>query len=151
MSSLEISNTGIPFLDSLLGGGYLSNSIVVVSYQPGVKIRQFSFRLGLKKFEEKMHIILVTFSYPIEQSLNLVKFSLTNPKLNKKIKETLQIGSLSVIDCFSITEGEEDSKIGSIHHVSNPFNIDELLSVMASARERIPKDKQAYWIFYDLT
>nr|MDO8080940.1 hypothetical protein [Candidatus Freyarchaeota archaeon] len=151
MSDIEISNIGIPFLDSMLGGGFLSNSIVVISYQPGTKIRQFGVQMGLKKYEEKLHTIIVTFHYSIKEFIDWVKVSLTNPELYKKIMGTRPIGSLSVIDCFSIAEGDEDSKIGDVHNVSNPFNVDNLLSVMAKVRENIPKDTRVYWVFYDLT
>jgi KaiC/GvpD/RAD55 family RecA-like ATPase len=151
MGSLKVSTMGIPLLDSLLGGGFLSNSIVVVSFQPGVKMRQFGLHLGLKKFEEKLHPITVTFRYSIRESIDVVKFSLTNPELNKKINEIHPVSRFTVIDCFNITGSEEDSKIGNIYHVSNPFNVEELLSAMANARRSIPEDEQVYWIFYDLT
>lgn len=151
MSSLRISRTGIPLLDSMLGGGYLSNSIVVVSYQPGVKTRHFGFHLGLNKYKEDLHIIVATFHYSIEEIMDWVNGSMTNPELYKKVKEILPIGKISVIDGFSMSESKVDSNIFDVHYVSNPFNVDSLLSVMSEVRENIPEGKHACWIFYGLT
>ncbi len=151
MDELKISNTGIPSLDSLLGGGFLSNSIIVISHQPGTKFRQFGFEIGFKKFEERICMIDVTFHYSLQEVTDWFKIYIKNPELNKKIMETLPTFNFNIIDCFSISDSEEDSKIGNIYHVSNPFNVDNLLSVMAKVRERVPRDKQVNWVFYDLT
>ncbi len=35
--------------------------------------------------------------------------------------------------------------------VSNPFNVENLLSVMARVRESVPGDRKGYWYFRDLT
>ncbi len=60
MSELKITNSGINFLDNLLGDGFLSNSIIVISHQPGSKIRHLGLQIGLNKFNEKFHLINVT-------------------------------------------------------------------------------------------
>ncbi len=151
MGDLEVTSTGVPFLDSLLGGGFLSNSIIVISHQPGSKIRHLGLQIGLNKFEEKFHLINVTFHYSLHEVTDWVKVYTTNPELYKKVKETSPINGVSTIDCFNISESEEDSKIGNVYYVSNPFNIDNLLSVMAKVRESIPKDQPVYWVFYHLT
>ncbi len=53
MEDLRISNTGIPFLDSLLSGGFLSNSIIVISHQPGAKLLEFNHLLLFNNSTDK--------------------------------------------------------------------------------------------------
>ncbi len=150
MRDLTITSTGVPFLDSLLGGGYLSNSIIVISHQTAVNIWELVPRILLNNFDPSFHLIMVTFHLSLQEYLDLAKYSIFTPKILKDITENL-ITSLSVIDCFSTSYGEEDSKKGIVHYVSNPFNVDNLLYVMSNVRESVPRDKRVYWIFYNLT
>lgn len=151
MSELKITNLGIPFIDSLLGGGFLSNSIIVISHQPGSKIRHLGLQIGLNKFNEKLHLINVTFHYSLREVTDWLKVYTTNQEVYKRVREIRPISGVSTIDCFNISEVEEDSQIGNVYYVSNPFNIDNLLSVMAKVRESIPEDQPVYWVFYHLT
>jgi KaiC/GvpD/RAD55 family RecA-like ATPase len=151
MSDLEITNTRIPLLDSLLGGGFLSNSIIVVSNQPGSKMRRLGFRLVINGFKEKFHLINVTFHYPLQETINWVKVSMTKPELYKKFVELGSVANMTLIDCFNISNPEKAQERDNVFYVSNPFNVDELLSVMAQVRESIPEEKKVYWFFHNLT
>ncbi|MEX2724857.1 MAG: hypothetical protein Q6367_013280 [Candidatus Freyarchaeota archaeon] len=152
MSELKITNLGIPFLDNLLGGGFLSNSIIVISHQPGSKIRHLGLQIGLNKFNEKFHLINVTFHYSVYEVTRWLKFYTRNPEISKKVEENGIIdSSVTTIDCFNLPEKAEVHKLGNVYYVSNPFNIDNLLTVMAEARENVPEDKPVYWVFYHLT
>lgn len=151
MDRLETTNTGIPFLDSLLGGGFLSNSIIVISHQPGAKMRRLGFRLILNRFNEKVHLINVTFHYSLQEVTDWVKASMTKPELHRKVSEIGSAVNMSVIDCFNISDSEQAQKKSNVCYVSNPFNVDELLSEMAQVRESVPEDKRVYWYFHNLT
>jgi KaiC/GvpD/RAD55 family RecA-like ATPase len=156
MSELKITNLGINFLDNLLGGGFLSNSIIVISHQPGSKIRHLGLQIGLNKFNEKFHLINVTFHYSLYEVTQWLKFYTRNHEISKKVEETNIIDkSVTTIDCFNLPEEaeahNEAHKIGNVYYVSNPFNIDNLLTVMAEARERVPEGQPVYWVFYHLT
>lgn len=150
MNNLEITSTGISVLDSLLGGGFLSNSIIVLSHQPGSKIRALGLQFVLNKFDEKSHLIDVTFNLPLQETLEWVKIPMEASKSLEKTMDVLTADRISTIDCFNIPK-EENSLKGKIHYVSNPFNVENLLSVMAQVRESLPSDKKVYWYFRDLT
>nr|MDO8080906.1 hypothetical protein [Candidatus Freyarchaeota archaeon] len=151
MSDLRISGTGLPVLDSLLGRGFLSNSIIIVSHQPGSYYRELVFRMVTNNYDDKFYSILVTFRFSIQEYVDRAKISMDDNQIFKEITESSPSARFSVIDCFNISHDEEDSKKGTIHYVSNPFNVDNLLSVMAQVRESVPKDKHVIWIFYNLT
>nr|MDO8081019.1 hypothetical protein [Candidatus Freyarchaeota archaeon] len=152
MYNLRTTNSGISILDSLLGGGFLSNSIIVLSFQSGVKFWELVHRIIYNNYDDKFHLILVTFHLSQQQLVNRLKVSQQSDKHYKEVMESLTTGSVSVIDCFSVSEGEEgDSQKGNVHYVSNPFNVNNLLSVMAQVRESVPGDKRVYWLFHNLT
>jgi KaiC/GvpD/RAD55 family RecA-like ATPase len=150
MEELRITNTGISVLDSLLGGGFLSNSIIVLSYQPGTKIRSFSIQLILNKFDEKSHLIDATFTLSIKESIEKVRELVRGSKTFEKVEDTFPSDHISTIDCFNIPQ-EENSLKDNVCYVSNPFNVENLLSAMTEVRESIPSDKKVYWFFRDLT
>jgi KaiC/GvpD/RAD55 family RecA-like ATPase/archaellum biogenesis ATPase FlaH len=149
MNRLEIANTGIPLLDSLLGGGFLSNSVIVISYQPGSKMLPLVFQLVLNKFDEKVHLINVAFS--LQNSIDRLKVTMQKSEFLEKGMEILTSDRTSNIYCFNIPIDEEDSKRGNAYYVSNPFNVDNLLSVMSKVRESVPEGKRVRWAFYSLT
>ncbi|WXG41990.1 MAG: hypothetical protein WED07_14705 [Candidatus Freyarchaeum deiterrae] len=152
MENLRITNTGIPFLDSLMGGGFLSNSSIVFSLQSGVKFWEFVHRIAHKNYEEKSHLIVVLYHLSQPQVLDQLKFSPQSAEHYKEAIRRLSTEMVSTIDCFSIHEGEKrDSQKGNAYYVSNPFNTDSLLSAMSNARNSIPKDKSVFWIFSTLT
>ncbi|WXG42070.1 MAG: hypothetical protein WED07_15125 [Candidatus Freyarchaeum deiterrae] len=152
MNALRISATGMPVLDSLLGGGFLSNSVVTISHQPSVaNYWELVYRMAISNFDSDFYSILVTFRFSIEEYLNRVKFSAQNDPNFAAIVENGLSGIFSVIDCFNVSEGEEDSRKGNVYYVSNPFNANNLLSVMSNVRERVPEGKHVLWIFFDLT
>ncbi|WXG42072.1 MAG: hypothetical protein WED07_15135 [Candidatus Freyarchaeum deiterrae] len=150
MEELKITKTGIPFLDSLLGGGLLGY-IVTISQQPGVKFWELIHRILYNNYNEKFYLILATFHLSLQEYQDRVKYSTSNPKSLEEINKILSTGKLSVIDCFGIHDEETNSEKDSIHYVSNPFNVDNLLSIMSDVREKIPEDKQVYWYFPDIT
>lgn len=152
MYDLRIINSGVPVLDSLLGGGFLSNSIIVVSLQSGTKYWELIHRIIYNNYEEKFHLILVTFHMVQSELLYQLNAYQKVYKHYEKVTEILSTGNISIINCFSIPEFEEDdSQKDNIHYVSNPFDVDNLLSVMAKVRESVPQDKQVFWIFHSLT
>ncbi|MFB0563635.1 MAG: hypothetical protein ACETWM_20745 [Candidatus Lokiarchaeia archaeon] len=151
MEDLRITSTGLPFLDSLLGGGFLSNSIIIISHQAAINYWQLVHRIIFNSFDQRFYLILVTFHLSLQEYLDRVKYSMYSPEITKEIREIISTGGFSVIDCFNISNSEEDSKIGDVHYVSNPFNVDNLLSVMSKVRESIPSDKWVRWAFYNLT
>nr|MDO8080905.1 hypothetical protein [Candidatus Freyarchaeota archaeon] len=150
MEELKITKTGIPFLDSLLGGGFLG-SVVIISQQSGVKFWELVHRILYNNYDDKFYLILVTFHLSLKEYKDRVKYAINNPESLKEIMKILSTGHLSVIDCFNISNDEEGSKEDNVHYVSNPFNIDNLLSVMANVRDNVPRGKRVYWYFPDIT
>lgn len=150
MEDLKIVKTGIPFLDSLLDGGAPGN-VVLISQQPGVKFRELVHRVLYNNYNEKFHLILVTFHLCLQEYIDLVKYSTSESRTFGELSKIFSAGNLSVIDCFSLREGEANSKEGNVQYISNPFNMDSLLYAMSNVRENIPPDKQVYWYFPDIT
>lgn len=150
MGSLEVSSTGMSVLDSLLGGGFLPNSIIIISHQPGSKYRVLAFRLLLNKFDEKSHLMDVTFNLTLQEIVERVRVNIGESKSFEKTMDILTSDRVSVIDCFNISR-EDNSLKRQTRYVSNPFNVENLLSVMAQVRENIPGNKKVYWYFRDLT
>ena len=151
MEDLSVSSTGMPVLDSLLGGGYLSNSIIVISYQIGIKIFEFFHQILLNNLDDKTYLIVVTFHFSVQEDINWLKASMPESELFRKVMKIISSKNASFIDCFNVPDSEEVSQKGNIYYVSNPFNVENLLSVMAQVREKVPVDKRALWFFYDLT
>ncbi len=102
MDSLKISNTGISVLDSLLGGGFLSNSIIVFSYQPGSKIRAFILNFVLNTLNENSHLIDVAFNLTLQKNLEPVKDAMEKSEFFEKAMGVLTSNHVSVIVCFKI-------------------------------------------------
>ncbi len=151
MRRVEITNTGIPLLDSLLSGGFLSNSIIVISYQTEFNFWAFVYRMIYKILKEKLHYIGVGFHLSLGEILDSFKSFMSSEKLLKEGIEIVETMGFNFIDCFNIPKVGEDLEKDGIHYVSNPFKVDKLLSVMSNVRENVPKDKQVIWSFYDLT
>ena len=150
MGDFEVVKTGLPFLDSLLGGGFLPNSIIVVSFQPGTVVRQFNLLFTLKKIEENFYVIHVTFHYPFPEIVDWIKIASGVPEFYGELVETRPTSDFNIIDCFNIPR-EADWRRDNVRYVSNPFRVNELLSVMAEVRESVPEDRRVYWYFPHLT
>ncbi|MEM3585744.1 MAG: hypothetical protein QXO71_00340 [Candidatus Jordarchaeaceae archaeon] len=150
MEELNVVKTGIPFLDSLLGGGFMGH-VVTISQMPGVKFREFIHRILCNNYSEKFHLVLVTFHLCLQEYMDLVKYSAKNPESFEELNKIFSPDKISIIDCFSLHDRDADSKEENIHYVSNPFNVDSLLYTMTSVRENIPPDRQVYWYFPDIT
>nr|MDO8080907.1 hypothetical protein [Candidatus Freyarchaeota archaeon] len=151
MEDLRVSSSGMPVLDSLLGGGYLSNSLIVIAHQIGLKLFEFYHQIITNNIDDETYVIMVTFHFSVQEDINWMKITMQKPELFKKIMKIISSGNASFIDCFNISDTEENSQKGNIYYVSNPFNVNNLLSVMAQVRERVPEDKRALWFFYNLT
>ena len=152
MYDFKITKTGISVLDSLLGGGFLSNSIIVFSIQSGAKYWELVHRIIYNNYDDKFHLILVTFHMVQSEILYQLNAYQKFSKHYEKVTEIFSTSNISIINCFSMPEDKEnDSQKGNIHYVSNPFNVDNLLSVMAQVRENVPQDKNVYWLFHNLT
>lgn len=150
MEDLKIVKLGIPFLDSLLGGGF-PGYVVLISQQPGVKFRELVHRILYNNYSEKFHLILVTFHLCLQEYIDLVKYSTSEPRTFEELRKIFSADNVSVIDCFSLCEEETNSKEGNVQYISNPFNMDRLLYAMTSVREKLPPDRQVYWYFPDIT
>ncbi|MEM2145421.1 MAG: hypothetical protein QW279_08665, partial [Candidatus Jordarchaeaceae archaeon] len=63
----------------------------------------------------------------------------------------LSSGNITIIDCLNSQQDKADIPNINIHVVSNPFDIEKLLSTMADVRTHIPENKPVFWVFYSLT
>jgi len=151
MEDLRIISSGLSFLDKLLGGGFLSNSIVAISHQIGVRCWELFQRMVASHYDDKFHFILITFHLSPEEYLDRAKCSSYKSGFLREIERMGSNGSLTVIDCFNIPNNKRYSKIEDVHYVSNPSSVDELLSVMSRVRGSVSRNKRVYWIFSNLT
>jgi hypothetical protein len=142
--------TGIPELDSLLGGGMLSNSIIVISYQYGVRTIEPLTQIFQNQFGEKNHIILINYHYSPQEYETRTKMWKQISEIHKGPERSLLYGSMSFIDCFGASS-ETDNHRSNPYSVSNPFDVDKLLSVMTNVRNSVPEDKSVFWMFHSLT
>lgn len=150
MEELKSTKTGIPFLDTLLDGG-IRGLAIIISQQSGVKFWELIHRIFHNNYDDKFYLIVVTFHLSLKEYKERIKYAMSNPESYKEITKILSTDNLSIIDCFSPYDEEADSDKGNIRYVSNPFNVDNLLSAMSSVREKIPKDKRIYWYFPNIT
>ncbi len=148
MIDIKKIRTGIHALDERLGGGILSNSIVLLSIQTGVTLIKFT-QWNVPKQMDDPHIILVNFALPAVEFLER-----SNVKSIFRVENTkIQGDSLfTLIDCFTET-GEEVVKIdgGTIHQVRYPFDPDKLYSTMRKVREDLGENRSVIWVFHSLT
>jgi hypothetical protein len=128
----------MPVLDSLLGGGYLSNSVMVISYQIGIKLFEFFHQILINNLDDKTYPIVVSFHFSVQEDINWLKAAMQKSELFKKVMKIISPNNVSFIDCFNIPDSEENSKKGNVYYVSNPFSANNLLSVMAQVRNSVP-------------
>jgi hypothetical protein len=147
----ELIVTKIPMLNSLLGGGIPPNAIVVSSYQQGIMIAEPLMYLFQKKLDEKNHIVIINYPFTVNQLSAYLKILQQRFDFQNIPLKALSSGDITIIDCLNSQQDKTDIPNISIYTVSNPFDIEKLLSIMADVRTRIPENKQVFWIFYSLT
>jgi KaiC/GvpD/RAD55 family RecA-like ATPase len=149
--NFEFFTTGIPKLNFLLGGGTPFNSIIVLSQDYGIRIFEPLANIFRKVAGEKINKININFHYSLSEFLKFVKIYEQKSGTQTETYRSFSEGTLRFIDCFNTLMSQEDVQDGNIYYVSNPFNVNKLLSAMASVRNGVPEDKLVFWIFDDLT
>lgn len=148
MRDIKKIRTGIPALDERLGGGILSNSVVLLSFQTGVALIQFT-KWNVPKQMDDPRIILVNFALPAVEFLER-----SNVKSIFRDKDTkIQGGNLfTLIDCFT-EAGDAVIRVdgGTIYQVQYPFDPNKLYSTMKKVREGLGENRSALWVFDSLT
>jgi len=148
MRDIKKISTGIPALDERLGGGILSNSIVLLSIQTGVTLIQFT-QWNVPKQMDNPHIILVNFALPAVEFLERSNVKSISRDENTKVQRD---NLFTLIDCF--TEASDTVKKvdgGVIYQVQYPFDPNRLYSTMKQVREDLGENKSALWVFDSLT
>jgi hypothetical protein len=129
----------------------LQNSIIVASYQYGIRTLEAFFYIFRDKFE-KTHVIHVNYHFSPEEYEVRSKLLRQKAEIHEFPAKSFSTGDLSVIDCFNIKQDETDNeRSNNVYTLSSPFNVDKLLSIMTKVRNSIPEDKSVFWIFTDLT
>lgn len=150
---LKIIRTGIPQLDALFGGGIFSNSKIVAAYQPGAifaePIEYIAFT-AQNQLGEKTHIISIDYSLSIQQFLTYFKIMGQRIGIPPSSLDNF-LNNHTIIDCLNVEEDKTDNRKNNIYSVSNPFDVERLLSLMANIRTAIPEDERVFWGFYTLT
>nr|MDO8080444.1 hypothetical protein [Candidatus Freyarchaeota archaeon] len=138
-------------MDDSLGGGILSNSVVLIAHQTGFRQTDFvNWKLPVSSGKE-FFVILVDYTMPVED-LYYTSGILEFKGEVKNDRVFISIDRVRVINCFSSEVGNEkylfDDKV---YTLDEPFNTDKLFSVMRTARESLPENAWVVWVFLSLT
>ena len=147
----EFFTTGITQLNFLLGGGGPFNSIIVLSQQYGIRIVEPLANIFRKAASEKISKIHINFHYSLMEYLTFVKIYEQKSGTTTETSRSFSKGTSKFIDCFNTPISQEDTQVENTYFVSNPFDVNKLLSVMTKFRDEIPEDKLVFWVFDDLT
>nr|MDO8080446.1 ATPase domain-containing protein [Candidatus Freyarchaeota archaeon] len=152
MDKLSMIKTVIPKLDERLGGGFLKNSVVLISRQTASRFTEFS-NWNLLDFKgEKFLAVLIDYDRPVEEYIN---FALELQFKEEEVKNYIANSSLDnvkIINGFSnVFEDEKHLFEDKIHTLDESFNTDKLYSVMRTVREGVSKDTWVFWVFDSLT
>jgi len=145
-------STGIQKLDERLGGGILSNSIVLILHQTGFRQWEFinlSMPIASKR---EFYLIIVDYARPVEDLLFMATSSWRKGEGVQSSKEFINFDRIRIIDCFSGQPPNERLNLRKeVYTLDEPFDTDRLFSLMRSVRESLPLDSWAIWIFGSLT
>jgi hypothetical protein len=146
----KLFTSGISKFDSLIGGGILPSSMIIFSYQYGVRILEPIHHIFQNQFGEKTHLIQINYHYSPQEYETRTKILGEKTEIHKAPIKSFSYGNTSIIDCFNISS-EKDTKENKIYPLPNPFATDKLLSMMTGARNDVSEDKSVFWIFNSLT
>jgi hypothetical protein len=142
--------TGLSELDSLLGGGMLSDSMIIFSNRYGVRILEPIINILQNQFGEKTRLIAIDYHFSLQEYETRLKMYEQKAEIYRGPAKSILYDNLILIDCFGASN-EPDTHRSNFYSVSNPFDVDKLLSVMTNVRNSIPQDKSVIWIFNSLT
>ncbi len=152
MARYDLISTGIPKLDERLGGGILSNSIVLILHQ--INFRYWEFMnlnmpfLGKREF----YVVIVDYVRPVDDFLYMATTFWRKGEETQNSKELISFDRIRIIDCFSSQPLSEGLSLrDKVYPLDEPFDTNRLLSLMRSVREDLPSSSWAIWIFETLT
>ncbi|MEM3561963.1 MAG: hypothetical protein QXR19_01920 [Candidatus Jordarchaeaceae archaeon] len=152
MARYDLISTGIPKLDERLGGGILSNSIVLLLHQINFRYWEF-INLNMPFLGEKeFYVVIVDYVRPVDDFLYMATTFWRKEEEAQNGKELISFDKIRVIDCFSSQPLNEMLSLrDKVYTLDEPFDTDRLLSLMRSVREGLPSGSWAIWIFGTLT
>ncbi|MEX2705893.1 MAG: RAD55 family ATPase [Candidatus Freyrarchaeum guaymaensis] len=152
MNKYTIISSGIPKLDDRLGGGFFSNSMVLVSYQTGTRFVEFLNWIMPVKSGKKFFVVLVDYYRPVDELLNIASVEGFSQEKTEGGVYLLSFDRMRIINCFSSEATEREYLLSDkIYTVDEPFDTDRLFSVMRTVRKKIPEDLWVIWTFLTLT
>ncbi|MEM3586722.1 MAG: hypothetical protein QXO71_05295 [Candidatus Jordarchaeaceae archaeon] len=148
----NVVSTGIPKIDEILGGGFLSNSIVLIAHQTSYRFTEFADWKLVYESGKNFFIILVDYCKPVEDLYCTAGVSEFSEENSKGDKTFISMDRVRIINCFSGDVWGTKNIFGDkVYNLDDPFDCDKLFSTMKSIRESLPEKSWAVWVFDSLT
>lgn len=153
MFEADFQPLGIEGLDAALGGGVLSNGVILISFDPGSDEWVFSSEIIRNSLFKGEYVIQLDFDHSPEYSLNsIIGLGVESNILKDKLKAEYKTGKLRFIDCFTAESSQEKIKPTRFTVIlDNPYNLSKLLFTMKQVRDSIPSGFKVKWFFSNLT
>jgi archaellum biogenesis ATPase FlaH len=152
MDKHPIIKTFLPKLNERLGGGFLDNSVILLSLQTATRFAEFHNWNLIDIKDKKFFAIIIDYDRPAEEYIDFAM------KLKPKEGEVKNHTANSNLDRWKIINGynnvfEDKNHLFEdiVHTLDEPFNTDKLYSIMRTARESVPEDTWVFWDFVSLT
>lgn len=151
-SKSSVVSTGIPKIDEILGGGILSNSLVLIAHQTSYRfIELVNWKLLFNSGRE-FFVILVNYGKPLEDLYYRAGVSDFRGEEVKNDRVFISLDRVRVINCFSGDLGNEKNRFSDkVYDLDDPFDCDKLFSIMRTVRESLSDNAWVLWIFSSLT
>jgi KaiC/GvpD/RAD55 family RecA-like ATPase len=141
----------MPKLDERLGGGILSNSMILIVHQTGYRYADFINRIMTAESEKEFFVILVDYVGSME-SLYYKAGVFESKGEEVKDYKVLSTDKVRIINCSSRELGNEKYLFnGKVYTLDDPFDTDKLFSIMRTVRESLPENAWVIWVFFSLT
>ncbi|WXG41623.1 MAG: hypothetical protein WED07_12815 [Candidatus Freyarchaeum deiterrae] len=147
----DIVSTGTPKLDGSLGGGFLSNSMVLIAHQASYRYAELLNCILPAEIGREFYLILVDYGRHVEDLFyKMGVFELKGEKV--KNDRVLSLDRMRIINCFSSEVGNEKYLYNDkMYTLDDPFDNDKLFSIMKTVRESLPENAWVVWLFFSLT
>ncbi|WXG41622.1 MAG: hypothetical protein WED07_12810 [Candidatus Freyarchaeum deiterrae] len=144
--------TFLPKLNDRLGGGFLDNSVILLSLQAATRFIEFHNWNLIDIKDKKFFAIIIDYDIPAEEYIDFAM------RLQSKEGEVNNLSASSSLNRWKIINGysnvfEDENHLFKdlVHTLDEPFNTDKLYSIMRMARESVPEETWVFWDFNSLT
>lgn len=152
MDKPSIIKTTLPKLNERLGGGFLDNSVCLISLQTATRFAEFANWNLIDIKDKKFFAVLIAYDKPVEDYINFAMELQFREEKNKNSIADASLNNVKIINGYSnVFEDENHLFEDVIYTLDEPFNTDKLYSVMRTVREAVSEDTWVFWDFDSLT